>query len=353
MSKMRQRTNQVKIRRVERGWSQADLAVRAGVSRAAVSAIEINRLIPSVAAALALASVFGCSVEHLFGSTDVDRTEPDWAWPPEQHPCRYWHALVNGRTLLFPTEVQPTGSVGHDGVFREGILAPSSRIAPEATLVMACCDPAAALLADEVARSSGFRLLVLPRSSRRALMLLGQGLVHVAGVHLATKQNPDGNARTVRETLGAGYRLLRVARWEEGLSVATGSGVRTVRSALQANLRWVGREPGSAARQCLDEILANRPAPRRLARDHRGVAEAVRSGWADIGVCLRLACEEAGLHFLPVRVEDYDLCIPQTIETDPRIQALIHGVRAHSYRTLLGDLPGVDATATGDIASVN
>src|SRR6202030_4317371 len=55
--------NRVRAYRRERNWSQADLAQRAAISRTAVSAIEINRLVPSVAAALALAAAFGCTVE--------------------------------------------------------------------------------------------------------------------------------------------------------------------------------------------------------------------------------------------------------------------------------------------------
>ena len=58
--------NRVKALRLGRGWSQAELAQRAGISRAAVSAIEIERLVPSVAAALALAEAFGCRVDALF-----------------------------------------------------------------------------------------------------------------------------------------------------------------------------------------------------------------------------------------------------------------------------------------------
>jgi DNA-binding XRE family transcriptional regulator len=44
-----------------------ELAGRAGISRAAVSAIEGDRLSPSVTTALALAAVLDCSVEELFG----------------------------------------------------------------------------------------------------------------------------------------------------------------------------------------------------------------------------------------------------------------------------------------------
>ena len=63
--------NLVKLYRRQRGWSQAELARRAGVSRTAVSVVEVNRLVPSVAAALSLASAFGCTVEGLFGLTEA------------------------------------------------------------------------------------------------------------------------------------------------------------------------------------------------------------------------------------------------------------------------------------------
>ena len=69
----------------------------------------------------------------------------------------------------------------------------------------------------------------------------------------------------------------------------------------------MSREAGSAARECLDELLgvesqASRGAVHE-ARSHRGVADAIRGSWADAGVCLRLASEEANLRFLSVRRE--------------------------------------------------
>jgi molybdate-binding protein/DNA-binding XRE family transcriptional regulator len=343
--------NLLKASRQQRGWSQAELARRAGISRAAVSAIEVDRLVPSVAAALSLAAAFGCTVEDLFGLAPQGPARPEWAWPPASMPCRYWLAQVRGRVLRYPAEATPAGVVGHDGVFRDGSFAARGDAAAT-TLVLACCDPAAGLLAAEYVRATGFRLLVLPRSSRQALTLLGQGLVHAAGLHFATDDEPDGNARAVRGTLGADYRLLRVARWQEGLSVTPAAEVRNVGDALRARLRWVGREPGSAARQCLDALLADRPAPRRMAQDHRGVADAIRCGWADIGVCHRLACEEAGLRFLAVRREHFDFCYPADADSDPRILALLEVVRSASYRGLLSDLPGYDSGRAGEVRGV-
>jgi molybdate-binding protein len=95
--------------------------------------------------------------------------------------------------------------------------------------------------------------------------------------------------------------------------------------------------------------MAGRISPKLVAHDHRGVANAIRCGWADIGVCLRLTAEEAGLHFLSVREESYDLCYPDSLSADPRVQALLSVLRSPGYRRLLGDLPGYDASTTGEL----
>jgi molybdate-binding protein/DNA-binding XRE family transcriptional regulator len=341
--------NRVRQHRTAKGWSQTELAHRAGISRAAVSAIEIDRLVPSVAAALALAEALGCTVEALFGSETPASGEPEWAWPPTQSAGRYWHARVAGRQVCYPVEANPAGVVAHDGVYRDGRFTPRDESDSDETLVLASCDPAAGLLAAEFGRSTGFRLLVLPRSSGQALELLRRGLVHAAGVHFAATDETDRNARDVRAALGPGHRLLGVADWEEGLAIDPAAGVSTVGGALRARLRWVGREPGSGARRCLEELRPTRPAPRRVARDHRGVAEAVRSGWADVGVCHRLAAEEAGLRFLAVRQEAYDLCYAAAGEGDPRLVALVGFVRSARCRRLLGDLPGFAVNRTGEL----
>lgn len=351
MPKLPRLENRVRERREGRGWTQDELSKKAGLSRAGVSAIEMGRLVPSASAALALAGALGCRVEDLFR---LDRpgdagSVPAWAWAPRREPCRYWRAEVGGRAWLYPAEATPAGVLPHDGVARGGTLADSAGSDPSSTLVVATCDPAVALLGDELRRSAGVRLLPLPRSSGAALALLGEGLVHAAGLHLGPG---DGNAAAVRERLGPGYRLLRVARWEEGLCLAPGLGLATVRSALNPGLRWVGREEGSGARQCLDELLGDRrKPPRRIATDHRGVAEAVRHGWADLGVCLRLPAEESGLDFLDVRRESYDLCFPAALESDPRLMALVAAVRSPVYRRALAALPGYDPLEAGEVVS--
>jgi len=58
--------NQLRDLRTARGWSQAELGVRVGVSRQAIIAIETGRFDPSLPLALKLARIFGRSVEDIF-----------------------------------------------------------------------------------------------------------------------------------------------------------------------------------------------------------------------------------------------------------------------------------------------
>src|SRR5262245_47041351 len=130
MARLRQLANRLKLRRLEQGWSQAELAQRAGISRAAVSAVEINRLVPSVAAALALARTFSCSVEELFGASPEPAGELCWAWPPPPETCRFWQAAVGGKVILYPSETTLAGVLKHDGVFKAGVLRPRRKLIP-------------------------------------------------------------------------------------------------------------------------------------------------------------------------------------------------------------------------------
>lgn len=346
----------IRDRRLKWRWSQDELARRAGLSRPAVSAIETGRVVPSVAAAMALAAAFDCRVEDLFaleGSKSQAATE--WAWEPAADPCPFWRASLGDRILLYPFEPTSAGVLPPDG-FRRGRNDERYGSAdPARTLVVAACDPAMGLFAAEMERTASIRVLPLVRSSQAALALLRDGLVHVAGLHLRDPDGASGNERAAREGLGPGYTLVRVSRWQEGIALGTGLEITSVSQALRAKLRWVGREEGSGARRCLDSILGRRPRPLgydRIAHDHTSVVETIRTGWAEAGVCIRLPAASAGLRFLTIQEEDYDFCYRTDSEGDPRIQALLQVVRSRSLRTYLDELPGYDSKEMGELRRI-
>ncbi len=159
-----------------------------GLSRAGgEGAIETGRLVPvGRGGAGAWRPRLECRVEDLFRLRKPAAGAPHLGLgAPAATPCRYW---VGRDRRQGPALSRRAESPGDDparrGAPRGSAAGRASRSTPSRTLLMACCDPAVGLLAAELAREAGVRLLAFQRSSRTALTLLGQGLVHAAGVHL-------------------------------------------------------------------------------------------------------------------------------------------------------------------------
>ena len=62
--------NRLRVLRAERGWSQAELGGRLGVSRQAVNAIETGKHDPSLPLAFKLAKLFDLRIEEIFDDED-------------------------------------------------------------------------------------------------------------------------------------------------------------------------------------------------------------------------------------------------------------------------------------------
>jgi len=173
--------------------------------------------------------------------------------------------------------------------------------------------------------------------------------VHMAGLHRSTLEARSRNAEAARAQLDEGCRLLRVADWQAGVALPAGERSRSLSAIARRRIAWAMRESGSAARECMDEALGGRTARGRVVFSHAAVAAAVRSGWAGAGVCVRISAEEEGLHFLPLRTESLDFVFAEAQMADPRVQAMIRLLRSRPQRRLLGELPGYDARATGEL----
>lgn len=65
-------SNDLKNRRAQKGWTQAELAERVGVSRKTINTVENGVFVPSTILALRLARALGVSVERLFWIEDDD-----------------------------------------------------------------------------------------------------------------------------------------------------------------------------------------------------------------------------------------------------------------------------------------
>lgn len=346
--------NRVRELRESRHWSQQELAQRAGVSRAEVSAIETGRLVPSVATALALAQGLGATVESLFAAPVARTEEREWAAPPRGGVACHWEAEVRGRVWRYPWE--GAGALLHCPGSILGLTTPAGRAPadPARTLVLATADPAAGLLSAQMWREHQVRLLILSRNSVDALDWLEAGKAHAAGVDLGdadekASEASDLNRRIAEQKMGDSAVLVRIASMEEGLAVAEEVKGSTLATILRSRVRWVGREPGSGARICQDRVRTASTAVPQCARSPWGVAEALRNGWADVGICSRMVSEAAGLRFFPIRTAFYDVCYPADLADDYRLRAFLETVRSRGYREKLAMLPGISLERSGEL----
>src|SRR5690606_29830873 len=134
-------------------------------------------------------------------------------------------------------------------------------------------------------RLAQVELIAVPSSSRRALQLLEDGLVHLAGTHLSKSALH----------IPPNCRVFTFAEWEEGLVVAKGNplGVRGIGD-LAGRVRIMNRETGSGSRALLDSGLAEAGLTassvagyERTAPGHLSAAMAVARGQADCCVAPR------------------------------------------------------------------
>ena len=360
--------------RVAGGLTQDELARRAGLSRQALGAIESGAYQPGVGAALALARELGHSVEALFGPLpEPSLIEAHWTEAPGDAPAlpaRRAVALgrVGGRLVAIAQPPPVIRLAAADGIL-EHAAGRRARVAAfrtpqeiDATLLVAGCDPAAAILADWMGRHRlATTLTPVTRSSRAALAALLRGHVHAAGVHLYDRTGGEYNLAAVRDALKRRRALMvNFARWELGLGVRPGNPLelRSIADLERPSIRIVNREPGSGARLVLDEALSElKIAPRRIAgytrelNGHLEVAAAIAGGVAEAGLTLRVAAEAFRLGFVPVREERYDLVVLQRETDSPPVRAMLDALNSGSLAAEVSQLCSYDTARMGQVVA--
>jgi molybdate-binding protein/transcriptional regulator with XRE-family HTH domain len=363
--------------RTQAGFSQGDLAARAGVTRQAISAIESGKASPTMGVGLRLARALGRRVDELFRLVDeLPRVTADLigeeAPRPLEQPIRVQVARVDGRLVARPL-TGPAGAVvtlpRANGLLRGPFLTGGQATIElfadpdqlERTVVAVGCDPATGLLADHLRRRHPtFELVWHGGNSLSALEAVARGEAHLAGCHLLDPESGEYNAPFARRLLGEDVALVTFAVWEQGLMVATGNpkSIRQVADLARAELRIANREVGSGARALLEAELARSGlAPASVAGygavvgSHLAAAEAVAAGLADAAVGVRAAAQALGLGFVPLARERYDLAIPARFLELPAIQALLETLSSPLFRLEVEALGGYDVRPMGEFVA--
>lgn len=191
------------------------------------------------------------------------------------------------------------------------------------------------------------------------LMALRKNEAHFAGVHLLDQDTGEYNSPYLKRLLPEREIILvNLVYRTQGLLVPAGNPYKLQELEDFANnqVRFVNRQGGSGTRVLLDYLLKQRGIAKQkiLGYDreeftHLGVAVAVASGSADVGLGIQSAANSLGLDFIPVGEERYDLAIPKEYMSDPRIEALLEVIISSEFQSDVQALGGYDTRDTGKV----
>ena len=213
-------------------------------------------------------------------------------------------------------------------------------------------------------RESGSGLATLNEGTMRGVERLQRGEVIASAVHfhgegVSTNMSDDPNIAAVRAIPGLQDAvLIGVARREQGLLLAPGNpkGLYSLPDVLAHGAKLAVRQAGAGAQMLLDTLLARAAAsPKDLRRleppclTGPDLAAAIRDGNADCGIATRAAARSAGLDFVPLLWESFDLLMRQRSYFRPPIQALISFLRDIRLRQRATELTGYDPAPAGQI----
>ncbi len=356
--------------REERRISASDLAKQVGVSRGTIYAIEAGSFIPNTTVSLQLARALQVTVEDIFSLAErVPHTADaellaEVASPSEPQLVQVYG---NGRKLAIPAHsslnfLPPASGIaspGGRGKASVTALPASSQVQRSnfSPLLLAGCDPALSLLTGS-APLPGFEIVPVAASSRQALLLLSEGKVQIAGLHLFDRASHEYNLRAVRASFpGGGMAVLTFAHWEIGIVTQPGNplNIRSVADLGAGDISIANRQKGSGARDRLDSALKSArispsqvPGYNRVVYGHLPAAFAVRNGWAHCCIASRSAARCFGLAFVPLEVERFDLVCSDKLLRSKQGQAVGELLNAGSLRERLQTLAGYDSAHTGE-----
>ncbi len=260
---------------------------------------------------------------------------------------------VTGRWLFPKAEL--------DHWLASSISRPPGMARPEpAPIVAGSHDP----LLEWVLRESGSGLATLAVGSEAGLSRFLAGESIAAAIHLHALEDPaaDSNVTALQSRNDVqDVVLIGFCRREQGFLLAPGNplGIRTIGDVIARRARISMRPNGAGAQLLLLSLLQGAKATlsqlaavATTAPTGPDIAQAVRAGRADTGIATRGVANAAGLDFVPVVWEHFDLVMRQRDYFHPPVQAIIRFLQSEALAVRARELDGYDMSPAGTVRFV-
>lgn len=215
-------------------------------------------------------------------------------------------------------------------------------------------------LLDWALREANTDFALMARGSLDGLDRFMAGDCRIAGLHIpAEGAGAETNVALVSETCrGQDVVLIEWAKRQQGLLVAPGNPKRlSSLAALQATRsRVIARRPEAGSHllfvKLLAEVgltLADLTILENRASGETDLAQAIQTGQADAAFGIEAAAIPAGLGFVPVYQERFDLLMERRDYFETDCQSLLHLARTPMFGERARALGGYDVRETGTV----
>jgi len=261
---------------------------------------------------------------------------------------------VTGRWLFPKAEL--------DHWLASSVSRPPGLIRPEpAPIVGGSHDP----LLEWALRESGSGLATLAVGSEAGLERFVASETIAASMHLHALENPNADANVAAMATRTDMQdavMIGFCRREQGFLLAPGNPYKidSIEDVISKRARICMRPKGSGAqllllsllhraKVTLDKLAAVLP----VCPTGPDIAQAIRAGRADAGIATRSVANSAGLDFVPIVWEPFDLVMRQRDYFHPPLQALLKFLRLNEVIVRAEEMGGYDLRDAGSVRFVN
>lgn len=213
-------------------------------------------------------------------------------------------------------------------------------------------------------RESGSGLASLAVGSEAGLAQFCAGETIAAAIHLHALNDPEEDANLAamkgRSDLQDAV-MIAFCRREQGFLLPLGNPlkIRTIADVVAKGARIAMRPQGAgaqllllsllhAAKAELDRLTAAQP----MCPTGPDIAQAIRAGRADTGIATRSVANSAGLEFVPIVWERFDLVMRQREYFHAPLQALIRFLQSDEIAARAQEMGGFDLNDAGKVRFV-
>ena len=215
------------------------------------------------------------------------------------------------------------------------------------------------LLLDWAIRESGCELAIMVGGSTTGMQRLLSGQAVACALHLNDPGSGGDEAGALTKSLpGLDFVVLEWARRHQGLVVAADNPKRitSIADLAGAGIRVAGRQQGSGTAVLFSKLVTDAGLKMeqldivgRPMSSHTDVADAIRTGKADVGLAIEAVAREQGLDFIPLAWERFDLAVRRMEYFEPPLQRLFAFTRTDLFREHAKSLGGYDVSNTGAV----